>query len=285
MHIESHDPNATNDDSNPSKNDPYTQILRAAQGSDAIVEILLATQKRRSLRLLDLYLKTPALPGLTAAYVILEQLAMETTSLGFRHLLRRAQSEIPRSVEALLAGDNLVFMNSSRVLMEIDIVIREWIYAPSRINQWECVTEAERNRIFSFGKVLDRVRSYEGVSEGLRLPEAAEYSHHSALLHPTMVDDQQPTADVAECAAEVAGHLHAVLLSALTLFESQPDYVGVTQGDCFGRGEAWNQFITWRQDGRDRLVALLASQGLYIDERKPRPKDWEPADMIRKVPQ
>ena len=168
--------------------------------------------------------------------------------------------------------------------MEIDVILREWMFAPSRIADWETATEKERNAKFSFGKVLDRVGRHEGVADNLRLPESAEYSFHSMFLHPTMTEEPKEVQDVGLYVEEICGHLNQVIKSAIDLFETHPEVVGVTNGDHAGISDAWNSLLLWRAEVQRRRDAYLATQGVYLDPRAPRPKDWDPKDLIKKLP-
>lgn len=278
------DSGSAEDQSASSVEDSYLRILDAVQACDPLSDLLAATQRGRSARLLNLYLHTPALPGLNAAFLILDQLTVETTSSGIERLLRRAQSEIPRVIEAIVSDDYVSSSNSSRLLMEIEVLFREWAFAPSQIAKWEAATEKERNRIFSFGKTLDRVRVHEGVADSLKLPESHEYSFHSTYLHPTMVEEPEEAQDVALYADEICGHLDQVIKSAINLFETHPEIVGVTKGDHTGTGKVWNSFLLWREEAQTRRNAWLTTQGLYLEPRAPRTKDWDPKDLIKRLP-
>lgn len=289
-HVELPDDNSQNDSgsvedqSTSSTEDFYLAILNVVQDCDPLSDLLAATQRGRAARLLNLYAHTPALPGLNAAFLIFEQLAVETKSSGFERLLRRAQSEIPRAIEAIISDDYISASNSSRLLMEIDVLFREWAFAPSRIAEWEAASEKERNRKFSFGRVLDRVRAHERVADNLKLPESYEYSFHSMFLHPTMAKEFEESQDVSLYADEICGHLDQVIKSAIRLFETHSEIVGLTYGDHAGTGNVWNSFLVWREEAHNRLSASLAAQGLFLDARAPRTKDWDPKDFIRRLP-
>lgn len=160
---------------------------------------LKSTHERRGENFLQLYTTFGlGLQACNEASTWLHWMAGLCTRSSLASLIERADINIARALEAILASDHATCNDIGRDLMEIEVLLRDFVRSPAQLEKWASSAREGRGDAFGFGKVLDRLRAAKGLSDQLVLPDQWEYRAHSASLHPTPAGRQRAAWDVAD---------------------------------------------------------------------------------------
>ena len=109
--------------------------------------------------------------------VHLLNVAAETTISGFDHIMA---VPAPHDVE------------ESRMLMEIDFLLRDFAATPIGIDDWATAEDFQRQRRFGFGQLRTREERRRGMPDDVVLPERDQWATHSVHSHPLPSKDVEP---------------------------------------------------------------------------------------------
>ncbi|BDA65730.1 hypothetical protein [Actinomyces capricornis] len=203
----------------------------------------------------------------------LRSMGSKTGSTELRRLLARTENEALRSVRAIFGDDEQTLNDSSRVLMEIEVLLMEWALDTTRIQKWGESDEEERHKVYGFGKVLQRVKQKKEIDDSLEMPERAEYNIHSKVLHPSPGEPEELLQSFDMQASEMIVHLGRIFHKALKVVRTTASPAEVPEEEIRFPGEAWATLWEKFVVERNRyLASMLASQGMYMLPRQPYPK-------------
>lgn len=101
------------------------------------------------------------------------------------HLLADAQDSLAQGVESVLTQLDPRTLDESRLLMEIEVLLRDFAAEPHRLDEWATVEPHRRHQLYRFGLVLKRQEAQQGLTKGQVLPDYHEYACHSHAVHPS----------------------------------------------------------------------------------------------------
>ena len=162
-------------------------LRRLAKDHPRTAEQLSRAHSNRELRLSQ-YLGGARLKGYEELISNLEALesvyrkARKLRDIAF--LIRRAKGDFETALEAALSGFHAVAHDAMRDVMEIEFLLRDFIFEPSHIDQWLSCTPKERHD--RFRPAILRQRHAQRLGKAPQdLGEATDYKAHSQSLHVT----------------------------------------------------------------------------------------------------
>ena len=255
--------------------DLYSTILGAYKDKSPTAQHLWQIQQQRTRHAFELVTMVPMLfPGLDAVRKAFDTLSNATQSEPLAVLLRRSLRESGRGIDAVLSGDQQTLNDSARVLMEVEVLLREWAIDPDRMEQWLALEPDNRYRTFGFGKVLNRIKQKLDVDDSLVMPERIEYQAHSANLHPSPEEDTVSLPTLSSQLTELVGHIHRVMNACLELVNIGDDRVHLDVNATLAfNAKPWQDLVSFCLENRDaNLRKILGNAGMTMLPRRPIPK-------------
>ena len=255
--------------------DRYGHMLKSNQHQNSlVVNSLRRAHDTRNERVRLIEQQIPFwFDGFDEVLIGLRSIRSKTKSGELKDLLTRAEEEAYRSVEAILSDDEQTLNDSSRLLMEIEILLMEWHLDPDRVQAWGETTDKTRHAQYGFGKVLERVKRRTKVDNKLEMPERMEYNSHSMTLHPYPGEPIKLLQSFDWQTSELVAHLGRIFRRTFEAVRTAGSPLGMPNDDIHFPGEAWEQLYRVFIGGRDQYLAvMLASRGLRMLPRKPIPK-------------
>lgn len=253
----------------------YEHVLKSSRNRNSLVANRL--QRAHKARIERVRLVDQQIPfwfdGIDELLTGLRSVGSKTQSGELKDLLIRAEEETYRSVEAILSDDEQTLSDSSRVFMEIEVLLMEWRLEPDRIQDWGESSDQTRHARYGFGKVLERVKRKNKVDDKLEMPERKEYNIHSMTLHPYPGEPIKLLQSFDMQTSELVAHLGRIFRRTFEAVRTTGSPLEIPQDDIHLPGEAWERLYKVFIAGRDQyLAAMLASRGLRMLPRWPIPK-------------
>lgn len=264
----------------------YDSMLNACpyKGKNSVVARLIEVERGRAAVFLTLYARLFSFfPGIGAVCDFLDAVEC-STHCAVKDLAARSRTEIQRSVEAIIGNDEQTLNDSARVLMEIEVLLREWRLDLDRMDSWAAEKPSTIHRTYGFGKVLNRVKQAEGVPENYVMPEWHEYEIHSARLHPTpeVVESLLPGPVLR--VSELVSHVSRVIASMVSVLEVDDprlpqNFLGSLAVDMAPWSQLRDDIIGYRDSW---IKERLAKRGLMMAPRMPIPKgvSWSEGRVV-----
>lgn len=254
------------------------------KGANSVVARLIEVERGRAAVFLTLYVRLFSFfPGIGAVCNFFDAVE-RSTRCAVRDLAARSKIEIQRSVEAIIGDDEQTLNDSARVLMEIEVLLREWRLDLDRMDSWAAEEPSTIHRTYGFGKVLNRVKQAEGVPENYVMPEWHEYEIHSARLHPApgMVESALP--GLVLRVSELVSHVSRVLDKMVSVLEVDDlrlpeNFLGSLSVDMMPWFQLRDDIVGCRDSW---MKEQLAKQGLMMTPRRPIPKgvSWSKGRVV-----
>lgn len=255
--------------------DYYEHVLKSSRNQNSLVaHRLQETHKNRIERIRLIDRQIPFwFDGIDEILIALRSICSKTQSGELKALLIRAEEEVYRSVEAILSDDEQTLNDSSRVLMEIEVLLMEWSLETDRIKEWGESGRDVRHKKYGFGKVLERVKRKKKIDDKFEMPERMEYNIHSMTLHPYPGEPIRLLQTFDSQASELVSHIGRIFLRTFQSVRTTGSPLEISEDDIRLPGEAWIQVHQAFISERDQYVsAMLASRGLRMLPRRPIPK-------------
>lgn len=255
--------------------DRYGHMLKSNQHQNSlVVNSLRRAHDTRNERVRLIEQQIPFwFDGFDEVLIGLRSIRSKTKSGELKDLLTRAEEEAYRSVEAILSDDVQTLNDSSRVFMEIEVLLMEWRLDPDRIQAWGETTDKTRHARYGFGKVLERVKRKTKVDDKLEMPERMEYNIHSMTLHPYPGEPIKLLQSFDWQTSELVAHLGRIFRRTFEAVRTAGSPLEMLNDEIHFPGEAWERLYRGFIGGRDQYLAvMLASRGLRMLPRKPIPK-------------
>jgi hypothetical protein len=99
-----------------------------------------------------------------------------------KRLVDRAYADFVTALDATLAGLLAVALDSMRDILEIEMLMLDFVAEPEHLERWLTCTEKERRGFFAPGRVRARLR-VAGVGEVTSSVFGTDYAAHSHALH------------------------------------------------------------------------------------------------------
>jgi hypothetical protein len=106
---------------------------------------------------------------------------------GTRRLVVRARADFVIAVDATLAGQLSVVSDPMRGVLEIEMLMLDFIVEPRHLRRWLEGSDRDRRGFFAPGEVRKRLRD-AGAGEVTRSVFGLDYKAHSAALHVNPVE-------------------------------------------------------------------------------------------------
>jgi hypothetical protein len=141
-----------------------------------------------------------------------------------RFLVARASGNLEVALEALLAVEPSIVCDAMRDLMELELLLDDFLHDPSAISAWLTLDRKSRRKRFDPVKLRERFAARVG-QDPKALGLSSCYATHSELLHVTplispfgrgVVDRAHPF-DVEICFAEVFEHARRIVYTIYRL--------------------------------------------------------------------
>jgi hypothetical protein len=156
-----------------------------------VVELLKKAERSKR-TVTDRLQKTPeALRGIDDLLAYLDHARQKIESSQdlseLRLFVARAQEDIEVGVVAVFNGMIAVAVDACRDIMEMEMLLREFVAEPSLVEKWYTKDERERLRYFRPALLREKRAKREGVDvKGLQ--DSVDYSNHSAGLHVSPIE-------------------------------------------------------------------------------------------------
>jgi hypothetical protein len=99
-----------------------------------------------------------------------------------RPLVERSRADFIIALDATLAGQLSVAMDAMRDILEIEMLLLDFVAEPSHLSRWLSTSDRDRRRFFAPAAVRRRLAK-EGVGEVTSSVFGVDYAAHSAALH------------------------------------------------------------------------------------------------------
>jgi hypothetical protein len=208
----------------------YEAILQECAGRCSKVGAVLERAQRNRAALLAKYATGQRLRGLNE---ILDYLAAAEVAYGnagplqqIRFLVARATGNMEVALEALLAVEPTIVCDAMRDLMEMELLLDDFLHDPSAIGTWLTLDKKARRKRFDPVKLRERFAARVG-EDPKALGVSACYAIHSELLHVTplvspfgrgVVEGAHPF-DIEICFAEIFEHARRTVYAIYRLAE------------------------------------------------------------------
>ena len=111
-------------------------------------------------------------------------LASVCSSTDLQFLPRRITDDVGTALEGILGGRLQIASDAMRDIIEIELLIDDFIFTPSRLAMWRSANKVTLRKEFSAGALRKRKAGRLGVLIN-EVPGAEDYRAHSQLLHVT----------------------------------------------------------------------------------------------------
>jgi len=234
----------------------YEHVLKSSRNRNSLVANRL--QRAHKARIERVRLVDQQIPfwfdGIDELLTGLRSVGSKTQSGELKDLLIRAEEETYRSVEAILSDDEQTLSDSSRVFMEIEVLLMEWRLEPDRIQDWGESSDQTRHARYGFGKVLERVKRKNKVDDKLEMPERKEYNIHSMTLHPYPGEPIKLLQSFDMQTSELVAHLGRIFRRTFEAVRTTGSPLEIPQDDIHLPGEAWERLYKVFIAGRDQYL-------------------------------
>jgi hypothetical protein len=100
----------------------------------------------------------------------------------FTFLLQRAGADFVTAIHAVTTGFHAIAWESMRDVMEVELLIEEFLDSQSQLKVWAEADQSMRRTQFSHGALRKRKAARLGVKPS-ELPDAVDFAGHSMVLH------------------------------------------------------------------------------------------------------
>lgn len=267
----------------------YSSVLASAVEEYPMLALIRSTDEERARRMVLLLALPDIVDGFSSCLVHFACLSEYSLNDAFSRAMHLSLIEIERALEATLSGDYIVLSNSCRFIMELYMLMTEWTFDPSKMEEWTEIDESKRSKKFGFGVVLNRISHRLGADDDHIRREKVEYQYHSGWLHPTPADPSEMPSEFDRAIDEVIGHVDRLMRTTCNLLVEQPSAIEISPAikndnpswTPVGVPIAWEKAVEWRAARRNQFEQLLRANGLELNNSPVLPKSWTAHDIIR----
>ena len=262
----------------------YGSLLADCNVDSAVVLALKKTEETRAIRLEQLLRDPSIIRGLDSLMVHFFRVQIGTTSPALAKAMEISVGEVTRAVEAALADDFSAMSNSCRLITELTVLIEEWSFTPTRMQDWLTADKKRRSELFGFGNLLDRVSRHQGIDGDHVRWEKAHHLLHSQQLHPSPEEQAAMIPDIWAGIDEIVGHVDRLMHRVNELLGLQAENVGAVPGYEIGTTPiAWQEVVRARAARQAQFEAKARARGFVVNKDPLLPKSWTYGDIVRRL--